>query len=77
MSRVNAILVHRDGGPEELRYEAVEVGAPGPREAHVRHSAIDLRISSAALLISNMAAVSHAGQDQAMLYCVYMIFILA
>lgn len=38
MSR--AIRVHETGGPEVLRFEAVEVGAPGPGEAQVRHTAI-------------------------------------
>ena len=28
MSEVHAIRVHRHGGPDELRYEAVEVGRP-------------------------------------------------
>lgn len=45
MSRVNAIQVHRDGGPEELRYEAVEVGEPRPGEARVRHTAIGLNFT--------------------------------
>lgn len=42
MTQVHAIRVHRHGGPEELRYEAVEVGRPGPGEARVRHTAIGL-----------------------------------
>ncbi|WP_142849183.1 quinone oxidoreductase [Telmatospirillum sp. J64-1] len=37
-----AIRVHRHGGPEELRWEEVELGQPGPGEALVRHTAIGL-----------------------------------
>lgn len=36
----NAIRFHRHGGPEVLRYEAVEVGPPGPGEVLVRHRAV-------------------------------------
>src|SRR5438067_9216740 len=42
MSRVNAIRIHRNGGPEELRYETMQVGEPGLGEAKVRHAAIGL-----------------------------------
>ncbi|MFN0163394.1 MAG: quinone oxidoreductase family protein [Burkholderiales bacterium] len=35
-----AIRFHKTGGPEVLRLEDVEIGAPGPGEARVRHSAI-------------------------------------
>ena len=45
MTRVHAIRVHRTGGPEELRYEEVELGAPGPGEALVRHTAIGLNFT--------------------------------
>src|SRR5205085_6492504 len=45
MSRLYAVQVHKDGGPEELRYEEVEVGAPGPGEARVRHTAIGLNFT--------------------------------
>ena len=38
MGRVNAVRIHKYGGPEELRYEEVEVGEPGPGEARVRHT---------------------------------------
>ncbi|MEP7062162.1 MAG: quinone oxidoreductase [Betaproteobacteria bacterium] len=37
---VHAIRIHATGGPEVLKYETVEVGAPGPGEARVRHTAI-------------------------------------
>jgi NADPH2:quinone reductase len=33
------IRIHETGGPEVLRYEDVPVGAPGPGEALVRHTA--------------------------------------
>jgi NADPH2:quinone reductase len=45
MPRVNAVRIHRHGGPEALRYEAVEVGEPGPGEARVRHTAIGLNFT--------------------------------
>ena len=45
MTRVNAVRIHKHGGPEELRYEAVEVGDPGPGEARVRHTAIGLNFT--------------------------------
>ena len=45
MSRVHAIRVHKTGGPEELRYEEVELGHPGAGEALVRHTAIGLNFS--------------------------------
>ena len=37
---VHAIRIHEQGGPEVMRYEEVAVGAPGPNEARVRHTAI-------------------------------------
>jgi len=37
-----AIRVHATGGPEVLRWEEVEVGAPGEGEALVRHAAVGL-----------------------------------
>ena len=36
----HAIRIHATGGPEVLKYEEVSVGAPGPGEARVRHTAI-------------------------------------
>ncbi|HVO21043.1 MAG TPA: quinone oxidoreductase [Anaeromyxobacter sp.] len=38
MSR--AIRFHQVGGPEVLRFEEVSVGAPGPGEVRVRHTAV-------------------------------------
>lgn len=37
-----AIRIHQTGGPEVLRVETVEVPAPGPGEALIRHTAIGL-----------------------------------
>ena len=45
MARAHAIRVHKTGGPEELRYEEIELGAPGPGEALVRHTAIGLNFT--------------------------------
>ena len=39
---VKAIRMSRTGGPEVMEYVDVEVGAPGPGEATVRHEAIGL-----------------------------------
>ncbi len=36
----NAIRIHQTGGPEVLKFEEVEVGAPAPEEVQVRHTAI-------------------------------------
>ncbi len=38
----HAIRFHAVGGPEVLRWEEVAVGAPGPGEARIRHTAIGL-----------------------------------
>ncbi len=37
-----AIRVHRTGGPDVMRWEPVEVPAPGPRQVRLRHTAIGL-----------------------------------
>ena len=37
-----AIRIHEYGGPEALRWEEVEVGAPGPGQLRVRHGAVGL-----------------------------------
>lgn len=39
---VKAIRVHETGGPDVLRLDQIEIGAPGPGEARVRHGAIGL-----------------------------------
>ena len=40
--KCKAIVVHEIGGPEVLRFEDVEVPAPGPGQALVRHRAVGL-----------------------------------
>jgi NADPH2:quinone reductase len=35
-----AVLFHKQGGPEVLQYEDIQVGEPGPGQARVRHTAI-------------------------------------
>ena len=37
-----AIRIHRTGGPGAMRWEDVEIGAPGPGEARIRHQAVGL-----------------------------------
>ncbi|MEO3999282.1 quinone oxidoreductase [Mesorhizobium sp. CAU 1732] len=37
-----AVMIHQHGGPDMLRYEDVEVGAPGGGEVRIRHTAIGL-----------------------------------
>ena len=38
----NAIMIQQPGGPEEMRWEEVQVGAPGPGEVRLTQSAIGL-----------------------------------
>lgn len=38
----HAIRVHEPGGPEQMRWESVEVPAPQPGEARIRHTAVGL-----------------------------------
>jgi NADPH:quinone reductase len=45
MTKVYAVRVHKLGGPEQLRYEQVEIGEPGPGEARLRHTAIGLNFT--------------------------------
>ncbi|MFC4605143.1 quinone oxidoreductase family protein [Rhodococcus kronopolitis] len=40
-----AIRFHETGGPEVLKWEAVEVGDPGPGEVRVRHEAVGLNFA--------------------------------
>ena len=39
---VLAIRVHETGGPDQLRWEEMDVGDPGIGEALIRHTAIGL-----------------------------------
>src|SRR5262245_26522566 len=45
MTKVHAVRIHQLGGPEVLRFEEVDMGAPGPGEARVRHTAIGLNFT--------------------------------
>jgi NADPH:quinone reductase len=45
MTKVYAVRIHQLGGPEQLRYEPIEVGEPGRGEARVRHTAIGLNFT--------------------------------
>jgi NADPH2:quinone reductase len=38
----NAIRVHRPGGPEQLQWEEVQVGQPGPGEIRIAQAAAGL-----------------------------------
>ena len=38
----HAIIIQQPGGPEEMRWEEVQVGAPGPGEVRLKQSAIGL-----------------------------------
>lgn len=37
-----AFRIHQTGGPEVMRWEEVEVGAPGPGQVRLRHTAVGL-----------------------------------
>ena len=37
-----AIRIHQTGGPEVMRWEDIEVGAPGPGEIRIQHEAVGL-----------------------------------
>ena len=39
---VKAIRIHKHGGPEVMQWEDVEVAAPGPGQARIRHTAVGL-----------------------------------
>jgi len=39
---IHAIRIHEHGGPEMMKWEIVEVGAPGPSEVRIRHIAVGL-----------------------------------
>ena len=39
---VKAIRIHEHGGPDKLKWEEVEVGAPGSGQLRIKHHAIGL-----------------------------------
>ncbi|WP_332673659.1 quinone oxidoreductase family protein [Aromatoleum sp.] len=41
----NAIRIHETGAPEVMRWESVEVGAPGPGQVRLRHEAVGLNFA--------------------------------
>ncbi|MGU7769154.1 quinone oxidoreductase family protein [Burkholderia sp. MR1-5-21] len=41
----HAVRFHQTGGPDVLRWESVEVGAPGPGEVRVKHAAVGLNFA--------------------------------
>ncbi|KVO78731.1 quinone oxidoreductase [Burkholderia ubonensis] len=41
----HAVRFHQTGGPDVLRWEAVEVGDPGPGEVRVKHAAVGLNFA--------------------------------
>ena len=38
----HAIVIHKQGGPEEMRWEEIDVGAPGPGQIRLKQTAIGL-----------------------------------
>ncbi len=40
--KTNAIRIHEYGGPEQMRWEAVELAPPAPGEVQIRHQAVGL-----------------------------------
>jgi NADPH:quinone reductase len=45
MAASSAVRIHRNGGAEELRFETIDVGGPGPDEALIRHTAIGVNFT--------------------------------
>ena len=45
MATSRAIRIHRNGGPEELQLETMDVGPPGPDEVRLRQTAIGLNFT--------------------------------
>ncbi len=59
---VKAIRIHQTGGPEVLCWEDVTIGAPGPGEVRLRHTAIglnfiDINHRNGAYRLDNLPAV--------------------
>jgi NADPH2:quinone reductase len=42
---MKAVRIHAYGGPEQMRYEDVELGSPQPGEAFVKHAAIGVNFA--------------------------------
>ena len=42
---INAIRIHRNGEPDEMKWEEIELPAPAPGEVRIRHTAIALNFS--------------------------------
>jgi NADPH2:quinone reductase len=45
MPQSKVVRIHKNGGPEELRFETIDVDAPGPNQALVRHTAIGVNFT--------------------------------
>jgi NADPH2:quinone reductase len=45
MTPSSAVRIYKNGGPEEFRFETIEVGEPGPDEVRVRHTAVGLNFT--------------------------------
>ncbi len=45
LTDAKAMRLYETGGPEVMRWEAVEVGEPGPGQARVRHEAVGLNFA--------------------------------
>ena len=45
MTQSTAVRIHRNGGPEELRVETIDVASPGPAEVRIRHTAVGLNFT--------------------------------
>jgi NADPH2:quinone reductase len=45
VAQSTAVRIHQTGGPEELRFEAIDVGSPGREEVRVRHTAVGLNFT--------------------------------
>ena len=45
MTQSTAVRIHSNGGPEELRFETIEVATPGPDEVRIRHTAVGLNFT--------------------------------
>ena len=42
MDTINAIQIHKPGGPEELKWEKIQIGAPGENQLRIKHTYIGL-----------------------------------